>query len=172
MTPNNYLKVLFLLVKNLIQKYQRSEPSLKAKYKYGTYHKGSFRGGSNIDLGLITYIDNIVIPSKLKSYVLHWYHTYLLHPGMDRTEAVVCHHLYCLNIRDSVRKEVNNCDTCQRTKLPNKNYGKLPAKLAEEIPWYKLCLDLIGPYVVRGKGGEIELTSKSHYINRSRNRMV
>ena len=25
-----------------IQKYQRTEPIMKYKYKYGTYHKGSF----------------------------------------------------------------------------------------------------------------------------------
>ena len=46
----------------LIQKYQRSEPSLMAKYKNGTYHKGSFHVGSNIDLNLITCEDKVVIP--------------------------------------------------------------------------------------------------------------
>ena len=46
----------------LIQKYQREEPSIIAKYKDGTYHKGYFCGGSNIDLNLITCKDNIVIP--------------------------------------------------------------------------------------------------------------
>ena len=72
-----------------IKKYQQSEPSLMAKYKYGTYHKGYFGGGSNIYLKLITCKDNSVIPSKIQVYVLHWYHTYLLHPGMDRTEAMI-----------------------------------------------------------------------------------
>ena len=37
-------------------------------------------------------------------------------------------------------------------KTVNKNYGKLPAKLAEETPWNKLCLDLIGFYNIRRKG--------------------
>ena len=46
----------------LIQKYQRTEPSLMAKYKDGTYHTGYFRGGSNIDLNLITCKDKIVTP--------------------------------------------------------------------------------------------------------------
>ena len=46
----------------LIQKYQRSEPIILAKYKYGTYHKGYFSGGGNIDLNLITCKDKIVIP--------------------------------------------------------------------------------------------------------------
>ena len=34
----------------LIQKYQRSEPSIIAKYKNGTYHKGYFCGASNSDI--------------------------------------------------------------------------------------------------------------------------
>ena len=37
-------------------------------------------------------------------------------------------------------------DVCQRTKMSTKIYGKLTAKLAEEIPWNKICVDLIGPY--------------------------
>ena len=33
----------------LIQKYQQWEPSILAKYKTGTYHKGYFFWGSNMD---------------------------------------------------------------------------------------------------------------------------
>ena len=72
-----------------MQKYQRLEPSIEVKYKTGTYHKGSFRGGSNIDLNLITCKYGIVIWSILQSYVLHWYHMYLLYPVMYRTEAMI-----------------------------------------------------------------------------------
>ena len=78
----------------LIKAYQRLEPSITAKYTTGTYQKGSFCGGSNIDLKIITCKNKIIIPSKLQSYVVHWYHMYLLHPGMDRTEAMFRQHLY------------------------------------------------------------------------------
>ena len=57
-----------------------------AKYKDGMYHKGSFRGGSNIDIEVITCKDNIVIPWKIQSYVLHSYHTYILLQVMYTTE--------------------------------------------------------------------------------------
>ena len=77
---------------------------------------------------------------------------YLLHPVMDRTEAMIFQHLYWPDNIDVVQKEVSNCDTCQRTKLSNKKYGTLPVKLAEEIPWNKLCVDLIGTYAIREKG--------------------
>ena len=51
---------------------------------------GYFCGGSNIDIKLITCNDIIVIPIIIKRYVLHLYFAYLLHPEMDRTEAVIC----------------------------------------------------------------------------------
>ena len=36
----------------------------------------------------------------------------------------------------------------------NLKNGKLPYKLAEETPWNKLCVDLIGPYIICRKGKE------------------
>ena len=43
---------------------------------------------------------------------------------------------------------------CQPTKRSTKKYGKLPAKLPEEIPWNKIYVDLIGPYKICRKGKE------------------
>ena len=83
---------------------------------------------------------------------MHWYHTYILHPGMDRTEAMIHQHLYWPNIRNSVQTEVSNCDTFQRTKRSHNKYGKLPTKLDEEIPWNKIYVDIIGTYIIRRKG--------------------
>ena len=98
--------------------------------------------------------DIIVILPLLQSYVLHWYHMYLLHPGMDRIEAIIRQYLYWPDMINTVRREVINCDTCQSIKQSNKKCGKLPAKLSEEIPWNKLCVDLIGPYVIQRKGNK------------------
>jgi len=36
-------------------------------------------------------------------------------------------------------------------KKSNKQYGYLPEKEAEAIPWEKLCVDLIGPYSIKNK---------------------
>ena len=138
----------------------------------GTYQKGSFCGGSNIYINLITCEDYIFIVSILQSYVLHWYHMYLLHSGMGRMEVIICQHLYWPGIRKAVCKEVTNCDTCQRKKLSNIKNGKLPDKEAEEIPWNKICVDLIGPYVIKKKGTERKLKSKIHYHDRPCNIIV
>jgi len=35
------------------------------------------------------------------------------------------------------------------------NYGQTPAKIAETIPWRRVCVDLIGPYTINAKDGTI-----------------
>ena len=59
--------------------------------------------------------------------------------------------VYWPGIRKAVQKLVTKCDVCQRTKRSTKK-GKLPAKLAEETSWNKLCGDHIRPYKIRRKG--------------------
>ena len=76
---------IFPINLKLIYQYQLKDLSLITKYKNHTYKTGYFYGVSNIYFNLITCEDNIVIPLTIQSYVIHWYHTYLLHPGMDRT---------------------------------------------------------------------------------------
>ena len=48
MSEINYIKeipeVTFPINLKIIENYQRTEPSLMAKYKYGTYHTGLSRG--------------------------------------------------------------------------------------------------------------------------------
>ena len=117
----------FLINLKLIAKHQRTEPSLMAKYKDATYHKDYFCRWINIGIKLITWDYRIVIQSILQSYVLHWYHKYLVRPGMDITEAMISQHLYWPGVRYTVRKKVNDCDTWQRTKWSNIKYFKLPA---------------------------------------------
>ena len=76
--------------------------------------------------------DKTVIMLILQSYVLNWYHTYLLHPGLEITEATIFQNFYLNVVRNAVRKEVSNFDTCQHTKRSNRKYGKCLAKLAEK----------------------------------------
>ncbi len=45
--------------------------------------------------------------------------------------------------------------TCQVNKKHSQKYGHLPPKpkLVITTPWKALCVDLIGPYTLKGKGG-------------------
>ena len=65
-----------------------------AKYKTSRYKSVSICGDSNNNFNIIMCEEKIIIPLILQSYVLNWYHTYILHPGLDRTEAMIRQHLY------------------------------------------------------------------------------
>ena len=58
-------------------------------------------------------------------------------------------------LRKDVRSFVKTCKTCQVQKHKNKKFGKLPTKQVIDKPWEYLCVDLIGPYTLKGKDGSI-----------------
>ena len=51
----------------------------------------------------------------------------------------------------TVQSHIKNCHRCQMNKCNKNKYGKLPPKLAITNPWEALCVDLIGPYTLKGK---------------------
>ncbi len=51
----------------------------------------------------------------------------------------------------SVRAHVKKCHKCHVNKRSKHKYGKLPPKLVVKKPWSTLCVDLIGPYTLKGK---------------------
>ena len=95
----------------------------------------------------------IVIPKSLQTRAVKWYHHYLQHPGNTRLEETLKATMYWTNMRTTVRSHVKNCRSCQINKKQSTKYGKLPTKLVVTAPWEALCVDLIGPYTLRGKDG-------------------
>lgn len=57
-------------------------------------------------------------------------------------------------MRDTIRKHIQTCDTCQHLKKQKKKYRHLPPKEAESNPWERLCVDLVGPYTIKRKGNK------------------
>ena len=88
---------------------------------------------------------------------MEWYHTYLVHPGTNRMVNSMQTILHWKGIHKDVQEYVSKCDICQRCKKQKKKYGKLPAKIAETIPWKRVNVDLIGPYTIKGKTKTYEL---------------
>ena len=98
---------------------------------------------------LLCFNKKIYIPVDLREHIVQWYHTYLLHPGMNRTYFNMHQHFYWPKMESTIRSLLKYCHVCQMSKISNRNYGKL--KIKEDIddcPWETLCVDLIGPYKV------------------------
>jgi hypothetical protein len=95
----------------------------------------------------------LVIPRSLQHRAVSWYHHYLQHPGNTRLEETLKAAMYWKHMRSTVRSYVKNCQSCQVNKRCSQKDGKLPTKRATITPWEAVCVDLIGPYKLRGKDG-------------------
>eukprot|EP00804_Cyclotella_cryptica_P012555 CCRYP_014712-RA/>CCRYP_014712-RA protein AED:0.29 eAED:0.31 QI:0/0/0/1/1/1/2/0/206 len=95
----------------------------------------------------------LVIPQELQKQAVQWYHHYLQHPGTTRLEETLRAAMYWKGLRHYVRTFVKNCHKCQVNKRRQCKYGKLPTKFVVSNPWEVLCVDLIGPYTLKGKDG-------------------
>ena len=132
---------------------QQRDPQIKKELQKDNscYQIKVFHGGG-MTRSLVCYKDKIVVPKKLQQHVIDWYHTVLCHPGINRTEESIAQHLFWKQSRAQVTKYVQTCPVCQKNKRKIKKYGWLPPKMAETVPWDKMCIDLIGPYTIRRKG--------------------
>lgn len=128
---------------------RHDEAMLKKLQKTNSrYSLRSFHGGGT-ERELICYKDKIVVPTTLQQRLVDWYHNYLCHPGVNRTEETIGQHFWWPKMRNHITNSVKTCLTCQKNKRRVKKLGLLPPKEAEASPWDKLCIDLIGPYTIR-----------------------
>jgi hypothetical protein len=81
---------------------------------------------------------------QVKSYISNWLfsESRLLASYVSRHKAMAY---------DTIRSLTKSCKTCQ----VNKKWGHLPSKTIITVPWRALCVDLIGPYTLKGKDGTI-----------------
>ena len=97
---------------------------------------------------IIYYNNKIVLPQSLQRRVINWYHTTLLHPGIDRTIHTLKQHFHWQSLSSDVENIVRNCTTCAHYKKSTKHYGLVPTKIHSSVPWETVCVDLAGPWTI------------------------
>jgi hypothetical protein len=95
----------------------------------------------------------IIIPTSLRHRAVSWYHHYLQHPGHSCLEGMMRSVIYWKGMRTNIQRYLKTCRSCQVNKRHSQKYGHLPPKLVITTPWKALCVDLIGPYTLKGKDG-------------------
>jgi hypothetical protein len=93
----------------------------------------------------------LVIPKPLQLRAVRWYHHCLQHPGHTCFEETMNAAIYWKGMRTTIRSLTKSCKSCQVNKRRSRKYGHLPPKTVYTIPWECLCVDLIGPYTLKGK---------------------
>lgn len=98
----------------------------------------------------------MVIPKKLQKKTITWYHHYLQHPGRDKLEKTLSAVMYWKGMSDAIKKFTKRCHRCQLGKKRKRKYAELPPKEAVLTPWHTVCVDLCGPYQIKGSDGSCE----------------
>jgi hypothetical protein len=101
----------------------------------------------------ICHEGKLVIPKPLLRRATMWYHHYLQHPWHTRLEETMKAAIYWKGMRTTIWSITKSCKTCQINKKRSLKYGHLPSKIVLSVPWDALCVDLIGPYTLKGKDG-------------------
>jgi len=127
-------------------------------YRTQTFYMGKDNKGAPVEFELITKDNRIVLPRALREKAMEWYHTTLIHPGISRTYATMAQHYTWTGMKAAVERFCKRCPTCQLYKNKKENYGHLPPKEAEVLPWEQVCIDLVGPYTIGNKANSDERT--------------
>jgi hypothetical protein len=80
-----------------------------------------------------------------------WYHHDLQRPGHTRLKETMNAFMYWKGMRTTIRSLTKSCRSCQINKRQSRKYGPLPPKTVITNPLESLCVDLIGPFTLKGK---------------------
>jgi hypothetical protein len=145
-------KFTLLTVKEIIE-VQKADNKLKHFFK----HNATLVKGLELqiieDQKCICNKGRLVIPTPLQRRVTMWYHHYLQQPGHTRLEETMNAAIYWKGMRKIIQSITKSCKSCQVNKSCQLKYGHLPSKIVISTPWEALCVDLIGPYTLKGKDG-------------------
>jgi hypothetical protein len=61
--------------------------------------------------------------------------------------------IYWKGMRNTIWSITKSCKTCQVNTKHIQKYGLLPSKIVISTPWEVLCVNLVGPYTLKGKDG-------------------
>jgi hypothetical protein len=132
---------------------QRADASLKHLFKFNAVSE------QGLEIKLIEKTTCVckdgwlVIPKPLQVRAVKWYHHYLQHPGRTHLEETMNTAMYWKGMRTTIQSLTKSCRSCQVNKRRSQKYGHIPPKTVYTIPWECLCVNLIGPYTLKGKDG-------------------
>jgi hypothetical protein len=141
-----------LTVKEIVAT-QKADPVLKHYFKRNAVLEKGVELQQVENKSCICNKRRLIIPKPLQRRATMWYHHYLQHPGHTRLEETMKAAIYWKGMRTTIRSITKSCKTCQINKKRSLKYGHLPSKIVISTPWEALCVNLIGPYTLKGKDG-------------------
>jgi hypothetical protein len=99
--------------------------------------------------GIIYYHEKIYVPrnEELREKIISLHHDTFLsgHPGEYCTQELIEQNYWWPRLGNQVKRFVQTCEPCQRTKIKRYRPGQLHPHEIIENPWEVISMDLIGP---------------------------
>ena len=133
------------LLKNEQKKEKSIQMAIEQLERQNNIKLGRYKNNKQMIMqkGLLTKSGRIVVPSSLQYQVTKDFHS-LHHWGMTNTHTEIAKNYYWSGMEEYIRQYCASCDTCLRTKAPNKKpRAELkPRNWAENGPGEAISLDL------------------------------
>ena len=91
----------------------------------------------------------LVLPAALIPKVLRSLHTYLGHPGHDKTISLVKDHFYWLGMMKDIEDWIKHCHRCLLRKTPTSDRAPLISKTTYQ-PLELVCMDFLQLETLKG----------------------
>ncbi|CAK5281960.1 unnamed protein product [Mycena citricolor] len=102
--------------------------------------------------GLITYHGKLYVPrdEELRDKIIGLHHDTPLvgHAGINQTQEMVERNYWWPRMGNQIRKYIQTCEACQRTKTRRARTGSLHPHAVPNAPWEIISMDQIGPLPV------------------------
>ena len=141
----------FLLHGKVIKKYQLNDIEVSKIIQSIDENdtNNDYKMKSKLGSILLTYKNKILIPTEIRLRLVIFYHSNLLHPGVEKTYQSMKQIFYWPGMKNTILRFNKTCITCKKAKLHGgkQDYGKIPAKkVTSNNPFDVVHVDLIGPF--------------------------
>jgi Integrase zinc binding domain len=75
------------------------------------------------------------------------------HTGYQRVYDAISMYFGHNKLSETVKEYTKKCDACQQCKIARVDYSELPPRIANNVPWSDVAIDLIGPWKFRDVRG-------------------
>lgn len=152
-----------------IREVARKDPKLAALWELGNA-PGLIQNrlkDFSVEEDLVRFRGLVYVPDdpEVKRWILELYHDSIPagHPGISNTLEMVARNYYWPRMSDYVRRYVEGCETCQRTKPRRKKpVGKLQPLEIPSGPWQHISTDYVGPLPVSAGFDAIQVVCDKH----------
>ena len=128
---------------------QRVDATIKHCFKSNHFFEKHFDIRLVDETSVLCKNGRMVIPKPLQRHAVLWFHHYLQHPGPGHTrlEETMQATMYWKGMQTTIQSITKSCEACQVNKKRKLN--------VITTPWRMLCVDLVGPYTLKGKDGSV-----------------